>query len=77
MSKPQNHLMQFSIEMKNEGNGHLSVIYALLLILPSTIIHNNIIYRILKINNERHRSFHFCRAVLSTHFFFYNYEIRV
>jgi hypothetical protein len=25
MSKPQNHLMQFSIEMKNEGNGHLSV----------------------------------------------------
>jgi hypothetical protein len=25
MSKPQNHPMQFSIEMKNEGNGHLSV----------------------------------------------------
>jgi hypothetical protein len=25
MSKPQNHLMQFSIEMKNEGNGHWSV----------------------------------------------------
>jgi hypothetical protein len=25
MSKPQNHLMQFSIEMKNKGNDHLSV----------------------------------------------------
>jgi hypothetical protein len=25
MSKPQNHFMQFSIEMKNEGNGHLAV----------------------------------------------------
>jgi hypothetical protein len=25
MSKPQNHLLQFSIEINNEGNGHLAV----------------------------------------------------
>jgi hypothetical protein len=33
------------------------IIYALLLIPPSTIIHNNIK---IKINNERHRSFLLC-----------------
>jgi hypothetical protein len=27
---------------------------------------------LLKISNEHHRSFHFCRAVLSTHSFFFN-----
>jgi hypothetical protein len=30
-------------------------------------------YILLKISNEHHRSFHFCRAVLSTHSFFKSY----
>jgi hypothetical protein len=34
----------------------------------------NTLYILLKIGNEHHRSFHFCRAVLSTHSFFFSLQ---
>jgi hypothetical protein len=47
---------------------------SLFLQVLSSIIIKFIEYILLKINNERHRSFHFCRAVLSTHSFFFKFR---
>jgi hypothetical protein len=51
---------------------------SLFLQVLSSIIIKFIKYILLKINNnERHRSFHFCRAVLSTHSFFFFFNLPV